>query len=97
MVVPAITNTHPVQTHIIIDRYNVPHKIRAGQTIRNVEMIVSEVDTFRKLRAPGRFTPTGLPLPQHPLVFDVPQIQQPLDGGEGERRAEARALKGKAA
>ncbi len=70
-----VTNTSPAVKHTLIDRHQQPIDLEPGQTRRGIEMLVSEVEHFRSLRAPGRMDRTGRILPPHPLKFDVPEVE----------------------
>ncbi len=70
--VVSVTNTSLNQVHILIDRGQQSHILQPGETRHGIEMLVSEVENFRALRAPGRMR-DGMVLPPHPLLFDVPE------------------------
>ena len=46
-----VANTDPVQTHVVIDRYNIGHELRAGQS-KQIEMLNSAVEYFIKPNFP---------------------------------------------
>ena len=50
-----VTNTSPVQTHIVFDRYKQGHELLPGQSQR-FEMVCSEVDYFLQQRVPHSVT-----------------------------------------
>lgn len=96
--VVTVTNTHRAQRHIVLDRHFVGHELEPGQTVRNIEMLNSEIDSFRRARDPRRRNSRGESLPLHPLVFaDVtpvdsraqPDEQDPVMQDENRRRAES--------
>jgi hypothetical protein len=72
-----VLNTSPVQTHIVIDRFMNGHELRPGEK-KEVEMLVDEIEAFRKVGRPNRGVyPSGplagQPLPPHPPRFiDLP-------------------------
>jgi hypothetical protein len=95
-----VMNTSPVQTHIVLDRFMNGHELKPGER-REVEMLVDEIEAFRKLGAPNRgmYTPMGkqypIPLPPHPLRFiDIPAPPSARrdDGGGGDNSPSVRNL-----
>jgi hypothetical protein len=87
-----VLNTSPNQNHIVMDRHMRGHELRPGER-KEVEMLVDEIEAFRKLGAPhrGMYTPMGkqypIPLPQHPLRFidlPAPPSARQDDGGGGD-------------
>jgi hypothetical protein len=75
-----VTNSSPVQTHIVIDRFMNGHELLPRQK-KEIEMLVDESAEFRKLGRPNRGVYpagplAGQPLPAHPLRFvDLPDPQ----------------------
>jgi hypothetical protein len=68
-----VKNTAMAQNHIVIDRFNVGHELRPGET-REMDMVNSEIENFLEQRRPGRFypeidplSPQGRPKPPHPI------------------------------
>jgi len=71
-----VKNTSEVQTHIVIDRYNVGHELRPGER-REMEMLDIEIANFQEQRRPDRFypeidpaNPQRRPKPLHPIVIE---------------------------
>lgn len=59
-------NNDRAQTHIIIDRFLQGHEIVPGQT-KEIDLTLSDVEYFRRQRAPNRLSHDGRLLPQHPV------------------------------
>lgn len=60
-------NTDRVQTHIIIDRFMQGHELAPGQ-LKELDMLVEDINYFRRQRAPNRLSPDGSRmLPIHPV------------------------------
>ena len=72
-----VKNTSEVQTHIVIDRFNVGHELRPGEA-REMEMLNDEIASFQEQRRPDRFYPgTTTPKPLHPIIIEgVPSMVQ---------------------
>ena len=70
-----VKNTSEVQTHVVIDKYNVAHELRPGEA-REMEMLNDEIASFQEQRRPDRFYPTsdpnkpGRPKPLHPILIE---------------------------
>jgi hypothetical protein len=66
-----VTNTHVAQTHIVIDKFNVPHELRPGER-REMEMLNEEIARFQEMRLPDRYYATDPPTlkPPHALLIE---------------------------
>lgn len=97
-----VKNTAMAQNHIVIDRFNVGHELRPGET-REMDMVNSEIENFLEQRRPGRFypeidplSPQGRPKPPHPIEivgYSVkPSQDEQLETAavEAKRQSEAR-------
>ena len=62
-------NTHPLQTHVIYDRYLRPIEIPPQQS-RECELVLEDIDYFKRERTPGRIGQTGLVRPLHPIMIE---------------------------
>jgi hypothetical protein len=75
-----VLNTDRVQTHIIVDRFYNGIEIQPGQQ-KEIDMLVSDIESFQKLARPNRGVYTsghlmGKPLPQHPIrILNIPEHQ----------------------
>ena len=86
-----VQNTSPVQTHVVIDCQQNGQELRPGE-IKEVDMLVDDIASFRELARPNRGFYThghlfGRPLPQHPLRFvdlPTPASARVDDGGGGD-------------
>jgi hypothetical protein len=73
-------NTHPVQTHFVMNRFNQGVELRPGEK-KQIEMTVDGCDTFRHLARTDRgFYPDGpkkgQPFPPHPVkILDAGPIR----------------------
>jgi hypothetical protein len=90
-----VRNTSPVQVHIVVDRNLVGHELQPGQ-VKELDMLVDEIEAFRALRLPGRGFITngplaGIPKPPHPLVFeDIPEpkaVAEAVEAAQHHKRA----------
>lgn len=68
-----VKNNAQAQNHIVIDRFNVGHELRPGES-REMDMVDIEIENFLEQRRPGRFypeidplQPQGRPKPPHPI------------------------------
>lgn len=71
-----VKNTHEAQTHIVIDRFNVPHELKPGER-KEMEMLNIEIANFQEMRLPNRMYPTDPPVPKPPhaiLIEGVPSM-----------------------
>jgi hypothetical protein len=69
----SIRNTHPLQTHIVIDRVMQGHEILPGQIKHDIDMLADDIDYFLRMRQP-RTDNLGRQLPLHPIVIEgIPQ------------------------
>lgn len=70
-----VKNTSDVQTHIVVDKYNVGHELRPGQKTE-MEMLNEEIARFQELRLPDRYYPMSDPAkpaqlkPPHPIKIE---------------------------
>jgi hypothetical protein len=62
-------NTDPVQTHIIIDRFQRGHELHAGQR-HEMDMLVKDIKYFQRQRRPNRLGPDGILMRPHPIVVE---------------------------
>jgi hypothetical protein len=62
-------NTDPVQTHIVIDRFQRGHELHAGQR-REIDMLVTDIKYFQRQRRPNRLGSDGTILHPHPIVVE---------------------------
>jgi hypothetical protein len=86
-----IKNTHEAQTHIVVDRFNVPHELRPGEK-REVEMLNSEIAYLQEMRLPNRYYATDPPTlkPLHAILIEgVPSL---IDQERASRDARAQEL-----
>jgi hypothetical protein len=91
-----VRNTHPKQINVVIDRYRQPHPLRPGE-VKEVEMLVADIESFRRYRQPGRFRSMLIQegaiyhmatreAPQHPVVIeDIPQLTEPAEAEPSEQ------------
>jgi hypothetical protein len=70
-----VRNTSDVQTHIVVDKYNVGHELRPGQKVE-MELLNEDIARFQELRLPDRYFPASDPAkpaqlkPPHPIKIE---------------------------
>jgi hypothetical protein len=64
-----VFNSHPLQTHIIRDRFMQGHELQPGQR-KEIELLAEDIQYFVRERDPSRRTPLGVAKPLHPIVIE---------------------------
>lgn len=86
-----IRNTSRETNHIVIDRHMVGHHLSPGEEKHDIEMLVSEIESFVRQRAPGRTDSFGAPLPPHPIeIVGIKQRHLSQDDPEEALKAGAK-------
>ena len=89
-----VKNTHELQTHIVIDKYNNGHDLRPGER-REMELLNEEIASFQKHSLSDRFFPgeshaPGMPKPPHAILIEgVPSMIEDERKARDARNAEA--------
>jgi len=58
------------QVHIVIDRFMVGHELQPGQTLKDVDMLVHDIEYFNRERSSDRHDIFGYPKPRHPIEIN---------------------------
>jgi hypothetical protein len=57
------------QDHVVVDRFLNGHTLQPGQTLRDIDMLASDIAYFQRERMSNRFDNRGIPKPKHPIVI----------------------------
>lgn len=87
-----LRNTDPVQTHIVIDRFQQGHELAAGQRAE-IDMLVADIKYFQRQRRPNRIGNNGQLLKPHPILVEdcraAPEDVAPAHSDEEVEAAQA--------